>query len=195
MSLRTSRRVVLRTTVAATALASAVLAPTAVAFADTTPSPSKTPSTCVAVKEASIGAGTTAVMTIAPSGPSVTFKDAGSGEVLPERLDRTHPNLPTDRFLAEILEPNGPAPKLRTNMEGGGHKASVKDFPKLPQGCSFTYATGSGGQTTVVPKGSVAAGAEYGRGGSDTALIAVGGAAGLGLLVLLRRRRAAAAGR
>lgn len=194
MSFRTSGRTFLRTTAVTSALAAAVLAPAASASADSTSSPSK----CVAVKEAWIGAGTDAVMTIAPSGPSVSFKDAGSGKVLSERLDRTHPKLPANAgFLAEILDPNGPAPKLRTNMEGGGHKASVKDFPKLPKGCTFDYGKGTG-QTKDVPKGGVAAGAAYEQ-GTDPALIAAGGAlaavaaAGLGFAV--KRRRAAPAGR
>ncbi|MCX5126419.1 hypothetical protein OG898_26780 [Streptomyces sp. NBC_00193] len=206
MSLHTSRRTAARTAVrtiaVTTLLAGAVLAPAAVASADSTSTPSK----CVVVKEAWIGAGTDAVMTIAPSGPTVSFKDAGDGKVLPERLDRTHPKLPASAgFLAEILDPNGPAPKLRTNMEGGGHEPSVKDFPKLPKGCTFDYSTGTGtgkgagkGQTKDVPKGGVAAGAEYEQ-GSGPSPIAVGGAAaavtaaGLGFAVM--RRRAASAGR
>ncbi|MFD5142511.1 hypothetical protein [Streptomyces sp. NPDC058401] len=199
MSFRASRRTAVRTAavrtaVVLTALAGGALIPAAVASADSTSSPSK----CVVVKEAWIGAGTDAVMTIAPSGPSVSFKDAGSGKALSQRLDRTHPKLPANAgFLAEILDPNGPAPKLRTNMEGGGHKAGVTDFPKLPKGCTFDYGKGKG-QTKDVPKGGVAAGAEYGQ-GADPALIAAGGAlaaaAAVGLGFSVKRRRTAPAGR
>lgn len=173
-----------------------------------------TPVKCVATVTKSIGAGTEAEISISPSGPSVVFQDAGDGKVVGQ-LDRLHPKLPASvGFLGEILNPSSTAPQLRTNMEGGGHPASVTDFPKLPKGCSFTYATTSGNgtsgngtsgngtetqtsQTSVVPKGSVAAGAEIEQNGSPV-LIAVGGAAavgaaGLGFVVM--RRRAVASGR
>lgn len=86
-------------------------------------------------------------------------------------------------------------------------RPAPSEVPKLPDGCSFLYDTGSGtgnatgtqsSQTSVVPKGSVAAGAELEQ-GADPVLVAVGGAAaavgaaGIGFVVL--RRRTAAAGR
>ncbi|MEU1490125.1 hypothetical protein ABZ456_07730 [Streptomyces sp. NPDC005776] len=160
---------------------------------------------CVATVTKSIGAGTVAELSISPTGPSAVFKGAGEDTVI-GRLDRLHPKLPVSAgFLGEIIDPSGPAPRLRTNMEGGGHPASVTDFPKLPKGCGFTYATTSGNgtqtrtqtsQTSVVPKGSVAAGAEIEQSGSPV-LIAVGGAAAVGAaglgFVLIRRRTAASA--
>ncbi|MFJ6431280.1 hypothetical protein [Streptomyces sp. NPDC091416] len=171
-----------------------------------------TPVECVATVTKGIGAGTLAELSISPSGPSVVFQ-ADDGQVLGQ-LSRLHPALPASAgFLGEIINPSSTAPQLRTNMEGGGHPASVTDFPKLPSGCSFAYATTSGNgasgkgtsgngteaqtsQTSVVPKGSVAAGAEVEQNGSP-ALIAVGGAAAVGAaglgFVLMRRRAAASA--
>ncbi|MYS71534.1 hypothetical protein GTY88_14030 [Streptomyces sp. SID5926] len=165
-----------------------------------------TPVRCVATKTQDIGAGTAAVLSISPSGPSVRFKGAGEDGYLPGLvLDRTHPKLPASAgFLAEILRPNSGHPRLRTNMEGGGHPASVTSFPSLPEGCSFTYRTDESGtseeggtvQTSVVPKGGVAAGYEASDGG-DPSLVAIGGAAaaagaaGLAFVALRRRRSAA----
>ncbi|MER6322227.1 hypothetical protein ACWDF1_01280 [Streptomyces coelicoflavus] len=168
-----------------------------------------TPVRCVVTKTQNIGAGTAAVLSIGPSGPSVRFKGAGEDGYLPGLfLDRTHPKLPASAgFLAEILGPNSSHPQLRTNMEGGGHPASVTSFPSLPEGCSFTYRTDESGrsgtseqggtvQTSVVPKGGVAAGYEASDGG-DSSLVAIGGAAaaagaaGLGFVALRRRRSAA----
>ncbi|MFE5256379.1 hypothetical protein [Streptomyces coelicoflavus] len=164
-----------------------------------------TPVRCVVTKTQNIGAGTAAVLSIGPSGPSVRFKGAGEDGYLPGLfLDRTHPKLPASAgFLAEILGPNSSHPRLRTNMEGGGHPASVTSFPSLPEGCGFTYPTDESGtseqggtvQTSVVPKGGVAAGYEASDG--DSSLVAIGGAAaaagaaGLGFVALRRRRSAA----
>ncbi|WP_405555042.1 hypothetical protein [Streptomyces sp. NBC_01171] len=175
-----------------------------------------TPVRCVVTVTRSIGAGTEALVTISPSGPSVQFQDAGDTKLLPYTLNRLHPKLPASAgFLAEILDPNSTHPRLRTNMEGGGHPATVQDFPKLPSGCSFAYPTTSTGstgstgtgntgatstnQTTVVPKGSVAAGYESTGTGNAPVLMAVGGAAAAGAagigFVVLRRRGTSVAGR
>ncbi|WP_406453950.1 hypothetical protein OG782_23375 [Streptomyces sp. NBC_00876] len=166
-----------------------------------------TPTKCVAEIKVSIGGGTAAFLGIGPSGPSVRFQDAAGGPFLDYTLDRLHPKLPESAgFDAEILNPSSSAPRLRFNMEGGGHPAGYADFPKLPKGCSFLYDTGSGtgngsgtqsSQTSVIPKGSVAAGAEPVR-SAGPMLIEVGGAAalgaaGIGFVVL--RRRSATAGR
>ncbi|TDT40885.1 hypothetical protein EV562_102273 [Streptomyces sp. BK208] len=162
-----------------------------------------TPVRCVVTKRQNIGAGTAALLTIAPSGPSVLFQASGEDGYLPGlSLDRTHPKLPASAgFLAEILGPDSRHPRLRTNMEGGGHPASVTSFPALPKGCAFTYRTDGSGtsgrsggvQTSVVPKGGVAAGYEAAD-GDGSSLVAVGGAAaaagaaGLGFVALRRRR-------
>ncbi|MEV7399422.1 hypothetical protein AB0N93_03270 [Streptomyces sp. NPDC091267] len=167
----------------------------------------ETPTRCVAEIKTSIGGGTAAFLGISPSGPYVRFQGAAGGPFLDYGLDRLHPKLPESAgFDAEILNPNSTAPRLRFNMQGGGNPAGYADFPKLPKGCSFLYDTGSGtgngsdtqsSQTSVVPKGSVAAGAEPAQ-SADPLLIEVGGAAalgaaGLGFVVL--RRRTATAGR
>ncbi|MFB7779357.1 hypothetical protein [Streptomyces bauhiniae] len=171
-----------------------------------------TPVRCVVTVTRSIGAGTEALVTISPSGPSVAFRGAGETKLLPYTLNRLHPKLPASAgFQAEILDPAGTHPRLRTNMEGGGHPATVQDFPQLPKGCSFAYpttSTGSAGstgsttstnQTTVVPKGSVAAGYESTQDSNVSALMAVGGAAAAGAagigFVVLRRRGTSVAGR
>ncbi|MFG2920721.1 hypothetical protein ACGFYA_04295 [Streptomyces sp. NPDC048305] len=171
----------------------------------------ETPVKCVATIKKSIGAGTEALLTISPSGPSVVFQGAGDGTVIAQ-LDRTHPRLPDSAgFVGEILGPDSHAPRLRTNMEGGGHPATVNDFPRLPEGCSFTYgdssgsgagATGgnaAGAQTTVVPKGSVAAGAEFAPSDDRMLVTSVGGGAAAlgaaGICFVALRRRTGAAGR
>lgn len=165
----------------------------------------ETPLECVATVQKDIGAGLEALLTISPSGPSVVLRDFGDGKVFAQ-LDRKNPKLPASAgIIAEILAPNSHTPQLRTLVEGGGHPATVTDFPKLPKGCSFTYGTtqDSGSnendtQTTVVPKGGVAAGAEFEQ-GDDHVLVTAGGAAaalsaaGIGFVAL--RRRTAAAGR
>jgi hypothetical protein len=161
-----------------------------------------TPTRCVVTHWQNIGAGTAALMTISPSGPSVLFQVAGEKGVIPGlSLDRKHPALPAGHFTAEILRPDSTRPQLLTNMEGGGHKPSISDFPRLPQGCSFDYTTTDGTsatgdpagphQTRAVPRGAVAAGYEAPDAGHGT-LTAVGAAAGLGAagiaFVVVRRR-------
>ncbi|QKW27402.1 hypothetical protein HUT11_15740 [Streptomyces seoulensis] len=207
-------------TASASTTAPATAAPTetatgpATATSSATPSPSRstpsndrggagqgpvTPVRCVVTVKQNIGAGTMALMTISPSGPSVLFQGSGEDKLIPGlSLSRTHPKLPASAgIVAEILDPNSASPRLLTKTQGGGQPAAVAAFPKLPKGCSFTYRTsGSGsGQTTVVPKGGVAAGYEAPAGHGDT-LLAVGGAtAALGAagvaFVALRRKAAA----
>lgn len=131
----------------------------AAAYADGTATPTPTPTTsapdkagngqgpvtspaCTVTRVQNIGAGTSALMTISENGPSVLFQAAGEKDVLPGlSLSRTHPKLVGAGFTAEILRPDSSRPQLLSNMEGGGHKASVHDFPRLPKGCSFTYRT------------------------------------------------------
>lgn len=162
------------------------------------------PVKCVATSQTDIGAGMEALLTISPSGPSVVFRSFGDGKVFAQ-LDRKNPRLPASAgIVGEIIDPESHTPRLRTIVEGGGHPATITDFPKLPKGCSFTYGNKDGGsnengtQTTVVPKGGVAAGAEFEQ-GNDRMLVTAGGAAaalgaaGIGFVAL--RRRTAAAGR
>ncbi|MEU5087684.1 hypothetical protein [Streptomyces sp. NPDC021356] len=85
---------------------------------------------CTIVHEASIGAGTLAVLSNGPAGPRAFFEDADDHTRFAGVVDRSHPALPKSAgFLARIVDPNGPAPKLVTNMEGGGHPATTTAFP------------------------------------------------------------------
>ncbi|WBO65561.1 hypothetical protein [Streptomyces camelliae] len=85
---------------------------------------------CTLIQEQFIGAGTVAVLSNGPKGPEAFFKDAGDGTRFAGVVNRAHPSLPKSAgFLARIVNPYGPAPKLLTNMEGGGHPASTTAFP------------------------------------------------------------------
>ncbi|MFG3036943.1 hypothetical protein ACGFYZ_08585 [Streptomyces sp. NPDC048330] len=97
------------------------------------------------------------------------------------------------------------APRIGQRTQGGDTPYRWSDFPKLPKGCDQatpapapttgnTGITVNTGQTSVIPRGGVAAGAEPAAVGSDdSALIAAGagagalGVAGFGLVVLRRR--------
>ncbi|MFE5734381.1 hypothetical protein ACFQ7A_26145 [Streptomyces sp. NPDC056528] len=159
---------------------------------------------CTVSKVVGIGAGTEAELFMTRQGPVAEFSDAGDGKVF-ALVDRAHPSLPASvGFVGRIINPNSATPSLYTKVEGGGAKGATNSFPKLPKGCepetapapSATTGTGAvqqGGQTSVVPKGGVAAGAEPGTEGGSTALTATGAgaaslaAAGLGFVVLRRR--------
>ncbi|QES08014.1 hypothetical protein DEJ44_21950 [Streptomyces venezuelae] len=155
-----------------------------------------------------------------------TADDNGEDRVF-AMVDRAHPSLPASvGIVGRIINPDSATPSLFTQVEGGaGAKGSTHAFPKLPKGCTPETApagTGSGtgtgtgtagtgskgatgtgvtthaGQTSVIPKGGVAAGAELGTEDDSTTLFAAGAgaslaAAGLGFVVL-RRRSAAARG-
>ncbi|MEU2712359.1 hypothetical protein [Streptomyces sp. NPDC007205] len=84
---------------------------------------------CTLITEQSIGAGTIAMLSNGPKGPEAFFKVA-DGTRVGGVVNRAHPALPKSAgFVARIVDPYGPAPKLLTNMEGGGHPASTTDFP------------------------------------------------------------------
>ncbi|MGW0764626.1 hypothetical protein [Streptomyces sp. NPDC002676] len=90
---------------------------------------------CTIITDQFIGAGTVAVLSNGLDGPSAFFKDAGDGTRFGGVVNRAHPALPKSAgFEARIVNSYGPAPKLLTNMEGGGHPASTTDFPK--PGCT-----------------------------------------------------------
>ncbi|MEU6069115.1 hypothetical protein ABZ864_32865 [Streptomyces sp. NPDC047082] len=85
---------------------------------------------CTIIEENFIGAGTVAVLSNGPKGPSAFFKDAGDGTRVGGVVNRAHPALPKSAgFVARIIDPYGKAPKLLTNMEGGGHPAGTTAFP------------------------------------------------------------------
>ncbi|MFF6773739.1 hypothetical protein ACFY8W_09255 [Streptomyces sp. NPDC012637] len=139
-------------------------------------------------------------------GPEAVLRD-DAGKVV-GTADRQHPV--DGRYGLKIEGADTAAPKLGQRTQGGDMPYRWVDFPKLPQDCSSTTPTatptpaptsgsgGNGGQTTVVPKGGVAAGAEFGsvEHANDTALLASAGgaaavvAAGLGFTALRRRTAA-----
>ncbi len=184
------RRTVLRAVAVTAALSGVFLAPAVASAATGSPSAADR---CTVTVLNGIGAGTGARMTMSPKGPSVTFEDAGEPGVPIKRLgtlDRARPKLPESAGIyAEILSPSGTAPKLKTKTEGGGAGYATHSFPALPKGCG----TGQTGQTSVVPKGSVAAGAEFGTAHDERsaliggAAIAALGAGAVGYRVLRRR--------
>ncbi|MFF8804117.1 hypothetical protein [Streptomyces omiyaensis] len=160
-----------------------------------------------------IGAGTQAQLTMTTKGPQAKIVTAGDDKVIGV-LDRAHPSLPASAgIVARIDGAFTATPSLYTKVEGGEAKGSSTPFPRLPKGCSVegvapagqaqgggSDGTGAqGGQTSVVPRGGVAAGAESGAGEGSGTLLAVGAgaaslaAAGLGFTVLRRRTAAARA--
>ncbi|MEU7071177.1 hypothetical protein AB0B30_20465 [Streptomyces narbonensis] len=178
---------------------------------------------CTIYTEVGIGAGTKAALTMSPNGPTATLRDIGSDKQVYTTLDRNHPSLPKSAgIIARIDNAFSATPTLYTKVEGGTAKGGTHAFPKMPKGCTLnpvkgtstpvtgtTGTTGSngskgltvntGGQTSVVPRGGVAAGAELGTEGDSTALFATGAgagslaAAGLGFVVLRRRNAASRA--
>ncbi|MDX2559747.1 hypothetical protein PV371_08810 [Streptomyces sp. TX20-6-3] len=180
---------------------------------------------CTVSRTVDIGAGTKAELFMTRQGPLAEFStadDNGEDQVF-AMVDRAHPSLPKSvGIVGRIIDPKSATPSLFTQVEGGpGAKGATHAFPRLPKGCAFETApggtsngttdtgtdTGSGngtgtgvttntGQTSVIPKGAVAAGAELGTEGDGTALLAAGAgaslaAAGLGFVVLRRRSAAA----
>lgn len=181
-------------------------------------------STCVSVvKHVVLGAGLAADLTMSPKGPQAAVI---SGDQPYLTLNRSNPKGP-DGYYLRIANPNGAAPVLEWKTEGGDAPVKRTSFPALPKGCVLDHkvtqeaagtpapkpsssataapkkvTTQTTGQTTVVPKGAVAAGAEIpagtARAAEDTdntttvaagaGLVAVFGA--LGATLLMRRRRA-----
>ncbi|WP_052499274.1 hypothetical protein [Streptomyces vietnamensis] len=138
-------------------------------------------------------------------GPKAVLKDEAGKPIV--TLDRAHS---ADRGQGLTIKgANTTTPQLGQRTQGGDTPYRWTAFPKLPKGCEKgaavaasasagnTGITTNTGQTSVIPRGGVAAGAEFAAEGDSTALIASGvgaaslAAAGLGFVVL--RRRAAAA--
>ncbi|MFJ6404298.1 hypothetical protein ACIQK9_02105 [Streptomyces hydrogenans] len=167
---------------------------------------------CVSDVTYAIGAGTQARLTMTTKGPKAKLVTAGDDKVIGV-LDREHPSLPASAgIVARIDGAFTATPSLYTKVEGGTAQGTSHPFPALPKGCvlettapagqTSTGGTGTGtqtqgGQTSVVPRGGVAAGAELTAQEGSATLLAVGAgaaslaAAGLGFTVL--RRRAVAA--
>ncbi|MEU9098337.1 hypothetical protein [Streptomyces sp. NPDC048361] len=148
-------------------------------------------------------------LTNSTQGPKAVLRDSQFKTV--STVDRTHPN---DKRLGVIIDgANTPTPRLGQRTQGGDMPYRYTAFPKLPAGCANTTpaktpaplpAAGTpaastpaqnGGQTAVVPKGAVAAGAEFKQGGDDKGVLIAGGAAvaaaGAVGFVAVRRRSAA----
>ncbi|MFF4174017.1 hypothetical protein [Streptomyces sp. NPDC001744] len=133
-------------------------------------------------------------------GPKAELKDEAGKVVVV--ADRARPkDLGTGIRIADA---NTTTPRLGQRTQGGDTPYRWTAFPKLPKGCGKKAAgtapapsagtgTPHGGQTSVVPKGGVAAGAEFGAGSGSPAPVAAGvgaaslAAAGLGFVVLRRR--------
>ncbi|MFL9683288.1 hypothetical protein [Streptomyces sp. KL110A] len=163
---------------------------------------------CTVTQEirSSFGEGWLLVMTNdKEKGPWAVLKDP-QHEVV-SRVDRAHPADGANGLRIDGADTA--TPRLGQRTQGGDTPYRYNDFPALPKGCDEAAApapsasapanSAQGGQTAVVPRGGVAAGAEFGAEEGSGALVAAGAgaaslaAAGLGFTVL-RRRSAAARG-
>ncbi|WP_405921777.1 LPXTG cell wall anchor domain-containing protein [Streptomyces sp. NBC_00122] len=171
--------------------------------------------------EQNIGAGALAQLMMTPNGPVAQLEFAEEGPDGHTSLTRANPSLPDGAgIIARILNASSAEPVFEWKTQGGGTPYGHATFPKLPKGCTFNYtfqkptekpqvdpkpsATPSStpaapkpqtaGQTSVVPKGGVAAGAEITTGDSDDSTTVLAGTglaailAGLGAFTLFRRR-------
>ncbi|MGW4704381.1 hypothetical protein [Streptomyces sp. NPDC004285] len=191
-------------------------APRLVEGPDTTPAPGPTPGPVVTVGECTVRQDIPSVFALLTvtltndleKGPKAVLKDE-SGKPL-VTVDRAHPG---DTGAGLTLKGADTAtPQVGQRTQGGDTPYRWTAFPKLPKGCekdaeptpapSVTTPAPAGNtgitvhngrQTSVVPKGGVAAGAEFATGDESAALIAAGAgaaslaAAGLGFVVLRRR--------
>ncbi|MFF9474420.1 hypothetical protein ACF1E9_17590 [Streptomyces roseolus] len=159
-----------------------------------------------------VGAGTVAELTMTTKGPKAKLVTAGDDKVIAV-LDRAHPSLPANAgIVARIDGAYTATPTLYAKLEGGEAKGGTYAFPSLPKGCSVeglapagqaqnagtgtgtsNGAQAQGGQTSVVPRGGVAAGVEPAAEEGSGMLVAAGAgaaaltAAGLGFLAMRRR--------
>ncbi|MGW7434803.1 hypothetical protein [Streptomyces sp. NPDC054849] len=163
-----------------------------------------------------MGAGVRAELYVTENGPKAVLFRSGDDRGW-TTLDRTHPALPgSEGITARIVNPAGATPVLEWKTQGGNSGTGRAPFPAFPQGCKPSYEftdaeppvkptapapvkPQTAGQTTVVPKGPVAAGAELPvetpADADNTATLTAGAAlvaafGALGASVHLRRRRA-----
>ncbi|MFD6914497.1 hypothetical protein [Streptomyces virginiae] len=178
------------------------------------------PADCVSqTKQVGLGAGLQADLTMSPKGPKVVMHDADPADTWTRTLTRTNPEGASDYF-SRINNPSGAKPVFEWKTQGGENVPSgFATFPALPKGCTPEYqvteetpapkpepsatkpvpatnvvSARTTGQTTVVPQGSVAAGAEIASEDTDNSVTLAAGAgllsvvAALGATFLRRRR-------
>ncbi|MFJ8012969.1 hypothetical protein [Streptomyces sp. NPDC096339] len=181
------------------------------------------PATCISeVKKVPVGAGLIADLVMSPKGPRAYVHSEPTPGDWTRTLDRTHPTGSDDYYL-RIANPSGAKPVFEWKTQGGeGVPVQKAAFPELPKGCKLDYkvteeqsgtpapkpsATAStapggkkaqtAGQTTVIPQGPVAAGAELPvetvADTDNTTTVAAGAGlvailAAIGTTVLRRRR-------
>ncbi|WP_327264128.1 hypothetical protein OG444_24085 [Streptomyces sp. NBC_01232] len=167
-----------------------------------------------------MGAGMSADLSMSPDGPRVALWTSGDDTTPWRLLNRGFPQLPESAgIIARIVNPGSAEPVFEWKTQGGPMPLGRASFPALPKGCKLnhkvtepapttTAGTTAGttaapapkpqtaGQTSVVPKGGVAAGAEIAAEDTDNSTTVLAGTglaavfAALGASVLLRRRRA-----
>ncbi|MFG2228470.1 hypothetical protein ACGFNX_00405 [Streptomyces sp. NPDC048723] len=175
---------------------------------------------CVSeVKQIDLGAGLLADLTMSPKGPKAYMHSADPSSTWSQTLTRTNPKG-SEAYFSRINNPSGAKPVFEWKTQGGPNVPSgFETFPALPKGCTPAYpvhdeetpapkpetsttkpvtgtnvSTQTTGQTTVVPRGSVAAGAEIASEEADNSITVAAGAgllavvAALGSTVLRRRR-------
>ncbi|MGW3326965.1 hypothetical protein [Streptomyces virginiae] len=174
---------------------------------------------CVSkVKQVDLGAGVLVDLTMSPKGPKAYMHSADPSSTWSQTLTRTDPKG-SEAYFARINNPSGARPVLEWKTQGGDNVPSgFANFPTLPKGCTPEYriteetpapkpepsatkpvtatnvSARTTGQTTVVPQGSVAAGAEIASEDTDNSVTLAAGAgllsvvAALGATFLRRRR-------
>ncbi|WP_314254061.1 hypothetical protein [Streptomyces sp. DSM 40907] len=183
------------------------------------PQAATAPADCVSkVKRVDLGAGLLADLTMSPKGPKAVMHSADPSSTWSQTLTRTNPKG-SEAYFSRINNPSGAKPVFEWKTQGGPNVPSgFETFPALPKGCTPEYpvkeetpapkpepsttkpvtgtnvSTQTTGQTTVVPRGSVAAGAEIASEDTDNSMTVAAGAgllavvAALGSTVLRRRR-------
>ncbi|MFF1801069.1 hypothetical protein, partial [Streptomyces virginiae] len=175
---------------------------------------------CVSkVKQVDLGAGLLVDLTMSPKGPKAHMHSADPSSTWSRTLTRTDPKG-SEAYFSRINNPNGAKPVFEWKTQGGENVPSgFANFPTLPKGCTPEYqvteetpapkpepfatkpvtatnvvSARTTGQTTVVPQGSVAAGAEIASEDTDNSVTLAAGAgllsvvAALGATFLRRRR-------
>uniref|UniRef100_A0AAU2JUT7 Gram-positive cocci surface proteins LPxTG domain-containing protein n=1 Tax=Streptomyces sp. NBC_00049 TaxID=2903617 RepID=A0AAU2JUT7_9ACTN len=180
------------------------------------------------LKQVDMGAGVMAELRVAEYGPVASLTSASDGGRAWATLSRKEPSLPESAgIVARIVNPSSATPVFEWKTQGGPMPTGRASFPAFPKGCKPNYeftndekaqppvtpkpkpsTTASApadkkaqnaGQTTVVPKGPVAAGAELPvetvSDADNTTTVAAGAGlmavfGALGASVVLRRRRA-----